>query len=265
MRRSAVGVTLTLLAIALSGCNSGSELKSNAVSKDTQAEPSASSIETTASDPKAFANGKATAPATVALIRPTDPEERVRTIQSGRVDPFRPLVSPAQPQNRPDSGSGSSSASPNGTSGRLTPSESPKRSAAARGSSRPGSPSKAVSSKSSSKTSPGKAVLPPLPAPEPTVAKGVKVQGIVVLAGRPQAIVKSPEEKTARTISSGDRIANGRVLLKGFDMSNPIAPKAIFEEAGMEVAIGVGQDPIVLASARSGQTPVRGLYPVGLN
>jgi hypothetical protein len=257
MRRSAVGVTLTLLAIALSGCNSGSELKSNAVSKDTQAEPSASSVETTASDSKALANGKATAPVTAALIRPTDPEERVRTIQSGRVDPFRPLVSPAQPQNRP----GSSSAS--GTSGRLAPSGSPKKSVTA--TRRPGSPSKAVSSKPAAKTSPGKAVLPPLPAPEPTMAKGVKVQGIVVMAGRPQAIIQAPEEKTARTISAGDWIANGRVVLKGFDMSNPIAPKAIFEEAGMEVAIGVGQDPIVLASARSGQTPVQGLYSVGLN
>jgi hypothetical protein len=131
--------------------------------------------------------------------------------------------------------------------------------------SRLSSPSKATASKPASRTSPGKAVLPPLPAPEPTVAKGVKVQGIVVLAGRPQAIVQAPDEKTARTISAGDRLANGRVLLRSFDMSNPIAPKAIFEEAGMEVAIGVGQDPIVLASARSGQTPVRGLYSVGLN
>lgn len=263
MRRSAVGVTLTLLAIALSGCNSGSELKSNAISKDdTQAVPSAP-VEAT-SEPEAViatADQSTTAPATVALIRPTDPEERVRTIQRGRVDPFRPLVSPAQPQNRPGSGTRPGGNGQRTTSGSSRPGSSRTTTAKTGGSSRPSAPA-------APKTAPGapsdKAVLPPLPAPEPTTAKEVKVQGIVVMAGKPQAIVKAPEENTARTISSGDRVANGRVLLKGFDMSNPIAPKAIFEEAGMEVAIGVGQDPIVLASASS-QAPVRGLYKVGLN
>ncbi|MEO0378048.1 MAG: hypothetical protein AAF329_26320 [Cyanobacteria bacterium P01_A01_bin.17] len=261
MRRSAVGVTLTLLAIALSGCNSGSELKSNAISKDTKAVPS-DTVEAT-SVPEAVSiaavDQSTTAPATVALIRPTDPEERVRTIQSGRVDPFRPLVSPAQPQSRPGS-----SVRPTAGGGRTAPGSSGSAATATRGSSTRLSPPSKATPKSSPTTSPGKAVLPPLPAPEPTAAKEVQVQGIVVMAGRPQAIVQAPEENTARTISSGDRVANGRVLLKGFDMSNPVAPKAIFEEAGMEVAIGVGQEPIVLASASS-QAPVRGLYKVGLN
>ncbi|PZD73857.1 hypothetical protein C1752_01711 [Acaryochloris thomasi RCC1774] len=265
MRRSAVGVTLTLLAIALSGCNSGSELKSNAISKDTKAVPSDTVEATSVPEVVSIAavDQSTTAPATVALIRPTDPEERVRTIQSGRADPFRPLVSPAQPQSRPGSGVRPSAG---GSGGRTAPGARPttRSTAATRGSSTRLSPPSTATPKSSPSTSPGKAVLPPLPAPEPTAAKEVQVQGIVVMAGRPQAIVQAPEEKTARTISSGDRVANGRVLLKGFDMSNPVAPKAIFEEAGMEVAIGVGQEPIVLASASS-QAPVRGLYKVGLN
>ncbi len=271
MRRSAVGVTLTLLAIALTGCNSGSELKSNAISKDTKAAPS-DPVEATSAPEEPITLASADNPdPSVSLVRPTDPEERVRSIKSGRVDPFRPLVSPVQPQNRPgirsqpSSGSGQrSTPSQTATSGRSTTSGSSRTTTATRRITQPTTPPKASTPKSTATASPGKAVLPPLPAPEPTLAQEVQVQGIVVMAGNPQAIIQAPEENTARTISAGDRVANGRVLLKGFDMSNPSAPKAIFEEAGMEVAIGVGQAPIVLASASS-QSPVRGLYKVGVN
>ncbi len=256
MRRSAVGVTLTLLVMALSGCNSDSELKSNAISKDTKAASSAP-----AAVPAVFPSPEVdveTAPApAVALIRPTDPDERVRVIKSGRVDPFRPLVSPPQPKNRPSSAPRSTpSTSKTSPSGRKTSTKiavKPNRS-----SSRLNLP-KISPPKAAPSSSPNKAVLPPLPAPEPTVAKGIKVKGIVVVAGTPQAIVEAPEETTARTISVGDRVAGGQVALVGFDMSNSTSPKAVFKEAGMEVAIGVGQAPIVLASA---QSPVQGLYKV---
>jgi hypothetical protein len=262
MRRSAVGVTLTLLVIALSGCNSNSELKSNAISTDKKAVPPATA-------PEAFSSpAVATAPApTVALTRPTDPNERIRVIKSGRADPFKPLVSPAQPSSQPNAGV---STSRRGTSGSLDKPTSrlgtAGRSTANRGIRSVGIP-KPLQGSTGKANKPaaagtGKAVLPPLPPPEPTVAKGVKVQGIVAIAGKRQAIVQAPEEKTARTISVGDRVSGGQVELVGFDMSNSIAPKAIFRENGMEVAIGVGQDPIVLASASLSRPAVRGLYKV---
>ncbi|MGF1601201.1 MAG: hypothetical protein ACFCU8_04140 [Thermosynechococcaceae cyanobacterium] len=259
MRRSAVGVTLTLLVMALSGCNSDSELKSNAVSTDKKAVPPAAT-------PEAFpspAVDVATAPApTVALTRPTDPNERIRVIKSGRADPFKPLVSPAQPSNRPGGSPGVSTVrqSTPGSASRTRLGTSTQRTAI-RGIGTPKPFQGSSSPTKRTKPSPaGKAVLPALPPPEPTVAKGVKVQGIVAMAGQRQAIVQAPEEKTSRTISVGASLSGGQVTLVGFDMSNPIAPKAIFRENGMDVAIGVGQDPIVLASASPSRPAIRGLY-----
>jgi hypothetical protein len=82
--------------------------------------------------------------------------------------------------------------------------------------------------------SPPIATLPPLP--EPTIARGIEVTGVVQVGGQSQAIVKAPNEPTSRYVSVGQRIANGQVLVKRIDLNSGAEPTVILEENGVEVA-----------------------------
>ncbi|MBL1175645.1 hypothetical protein [Pantanalinema sp. GBBB05] len=95
--------------------------------------------------------------------------------------------------------------------------------------------------------SPNVAALPPKPAT--TLADGVEVSGVVNINGVPQAIVKAPNEETSRYVGVGQRLSNGRVLVKRIEMNNGSEPVVVLEENGVEVAKAVGDKP-----ARSGNT-----------
>ncbi len=85
--------------------------------------------------------------------------------------------------------------------------------------------------------------VPDLPKlPEPTLAQGVEVTGVVEVGGVPQAILKAPNE-ASRYVRAGQRVSNGQVLVKRIEMNRGPAPVVILEQYGIEVARQVGEKP----------------------
>ncbi|WP_235107652.1 hypothetical protein [Acaryochloris sp. 'Moss Beach'] len=233
MRKTVLGVTFILLSMGIASCG--------LVGGDEPEAEQASETPTEQSFPDASPEIPSPPAAKVVLTRPTNPDERLRVVKSGRVDPFAEIVPAVVPENSsprtvPSQGRPPSTVNvPKAT----VPATAPKASSAPSG--KPSSPSTKPS------TTPGKIVLPTLPKPE--VAQGVKVTGVINLGGRPKAILKAPGENSTRTVGVGDRIANGQVLVKSINLSNPAAPVVVLEQSGMKVRVSVGQEPIALASA----------------
>ncbi len=213
-----------------------------------------------------------------ALIPPTNPDQRLRTIRSGRTDPFAALVSPRQSPSAAgasgESGATGSAGSTNSQNGSGTGSSTSSTSSGGATSSRGGSGASAASrptvvrapSLPLPELSPSgshplglqpPATLPPLP--QPDLAKQVQVTGIAFVGSIPRAIIKAPNETVSRSVGSGDRLSHGQILVKRIDTSNPDEPVVILEQYGTEVAVGVGKAPIQLASAA---TDARGLPAV---
>ena len=85
-------------------------------------------------------------------------------------------------------------------------------------------------------------LAPELPnLPEPTLAQGIEVTGVVEVGGVSKAIVKVPNEPS-RTVQPGDRLSNGQVLVKRIELRGP-TPVVILEQYGIEVARQVGEQP----------------------
>lgn len=231
MRKTVLGITFILLSMGLGSCGlmGGDDEVDVVQSADTSPEQSFPSASPEVPSPPA---------AKVVLTRPTDPDERLRVVKSGRSDPFAEIVPTVTPNNAPSRSvppSSNSQERPRPASTVNVPK--PDRTLPT---------SSGTPSTKPNTASPGKIVLPTLPKPE--VAQGVKVTGVVNLGGRPQAILKAPGEKATRTVGVGDRIANGQVLVKSIIL-NPSAPVVVLEQSGMEVRVGVGQEPIALAAA----------------
>ncbi|WP_299490058.1 hypothetical protein [Acaryochloris sp. IP29b_bin.137] len=225
MRKTVLGITFVLLSMGIGSCGLlGSEEPETEQSSDAPAEQSFPSASPEIPSPPA---------AKVVLTRPTDPDERLRVVKSGRSDPFAEIVPAVVPGSSPARSTPPRSNSPERPASTVNV---PKSTG-----SNPGSPSTKPNT-----ATPGKIVLPELPKPE--VAQGVKVTGVVNLGGRPKAILKAPGEKATRTVGVGERIANGQVLVKSIIL-NPSAPIVVLEQSGMEVRVGVGQEPIALAAA----------------
>jgi hypothetical protein len=173
-------------------------------------------------------------PPQVALIRPTDPAVRLREMRVGRSDPFASVAPPPPPDDSPaprgNSGGG-------GFSGSNRPSLPPL-------------PNRNIDPPSPRgyQPQPPSAGIPPVPAPlptlpQPTQARGVKVLGIAMVRGVPQAIISAPDEKTTRTVAVGDRLSNGLVVVKAIDMGRP-DPVVVLEQFGQVVEVSVGQPTI---------------------
>ncbi|ABW29626.1 conserved hypothetical protein [Acaryochloris marina MBIC11017] len=223
MRKTILGVTLILLSMGIASCG-------GAGGDEPEAEQ-ASETPTEQSFPDASPEIPSPPAAKVVLTRPTNPDERLRVVKSGRTDPFAEIVPAVPNTSSPRSTQPPSTVNvPKGTAPKATA---------------PTASSTSPSTKPS--TTPGKIVLPTLPKPE--VAQGVKVTGVINLGGRPKAILKAPGEKSTRTVGVGERIANGQVLVKSINLSNPAAPVVVLEQSGMKVRVSVGQEPIALASA----------------
>jgi hypothetical protein len=100
----------------------------------------------------------------------------------------------------------------------------------------------------------GPASLPPEPEPEPEpeeqpdlppqpdVARGIEVSGVVQVGNEVQVIAKAPSEPFSRYVKVGQRMAGGRVLVKRVEMKQGAEPVVILEEKGIEVAIEVGEN-----------------------
>ncbi|WP_204103279.1 MULTISPECIES: hypothetical protein [Spirulina sp. CCY15215] len=82
--------------------------------------------------------------------------------------------------------------------------------------------------------------LPKLP--EPTIAKGLTVTGVVNLGGSTKAIVQDSEGKS-QYVSPGEYLESGQVLVKRIEMNRGPQPVVIFEELGIEVIRAVGAPP----------------------
>jgi hypothetical protein len=93
--------------------------------------------------------------------------------------------------------------------------------------------------------------LPKLP--EATLAKQIKVEGVVQVDNQPSAIVKVPNQPS-QYVKEGQRLSNGRVLVKRIEASRGPTPIVILEENGIEVAKRVGEEPIGAPEEGGSQT-----------
>jgi hypothetical protein len=81
---------------------------------------------------------------------------------------------------------------------------------------------------------------PAVVAPEPKLAKAVEVSGIIQAGGQTQVVIKLPTESFSRYVEVGDRLLDGKVLVKRIEGSNSLTPIVILEEVGVEVSRKVG-------------------------
>ena len=105
--------------------------------------------------------------------------------------------------------------------------------------------------------------VPKLPElPEPTLAKGIEVTGVINVNGVRQAIVKVPNQPP-QYVKEGDRLSNGQVLVKRIEMRGS-TPVVILEQYGIEVAKRVGEKPTV-SPGQDGTPTASGIVPSPLN
>ena len=101
--------------------------------------------------------------------------------------------------------------------------------------------------------------LPPLPAisgvpignnpvaptfvapPSPTaLADGVEITGVIQAGDRVMAIIKAPEESTARYVNSGDTLSGGRVIVREIRVGQAGQPTVVLEQNGQRVTKSIG-------------------------
>ncbi|MEO0536485.1 MAG: hypothetical protein AAF215_21735 [Cyanobacteria bacterium P01_A01_bin.123] len=163
----------------------------------------------------------AAAIAAAELIRSTNPDERASRVSTSRSDPFATVV-PATPilvelPEAPDDPSDARGDSP-GTQGPI-----------------------AILPSGVNQTPGGVSPIQPLPSlPQPQLAQAVGVSGVVQVGNTTHAIVQAPGEPTSRYVTAGQRLSNGRILVKRIEIREGLEPRVILEENGIEVAVTVG-------------------------
>lgn len=93
---------------------------------------------------------------------------------------------------------------------------------------------------------PASTTLSPLPAvsvpnqmpPLQSAAETIEISGVVEVGGKTNVIIKDPTEPTSRSVTVGERLANGKVLVKRVEMG--IEPVVILEQGGREIVRSVG-------------------------
>ncbi len=75
---------------------------------------------------------------------------------------------------------------------------------------------------------------------KPLQAMAVEISGVIEVAGRTQVIVKLPTESFSRYIEVGERVVDGRVLVKRVEGQNSLSPTVVLEEVGVEVPRKIG-------------------------
>ena len=205
------------------------------------------------------------------LVQSTDPDERARQVQAGinvkksQNDPFASLAplttfktpagtsgTPSTPEATSTPGGNIPSGSGNGqgtTSRNRLPSPQFPQSVARR----PPARSSAPPSVPFRPPTPTITALPPLP--EPTLARGVEVSGVVVVGGVAEAIVKAPNEATSRYVRAGQRLSNGQILVKRIEVNGGSDPVVILEQNGIEVSRAVGDKPSPAGSSPTAIAP----------
>ena len=258
MRRLSKIAFVGLVAWMMAGCESNSE-------KSSIPTPSAQPVVQPAAKPfdtPPMVSQVASAPG---LIQSTNPNERAKQVQKGRIDPFAPLfvqtvssvpteaTTEATPQKNVPRLPNLPVARPRQTVAvkplprpRGTPKTSPP-SAIARRSANPDIGNSGVQpSPLPPPVIPSSTVQPVLPPPqqEPDLAKNVAVKGVIQVGEEYQAIVQVPNEATSRYVRVGQRLSNGQVLIKRIEMNEGSDPIVVLEQYGVEVAKTVGEEPV---------------------
>jgi hypothetical protein len=87
--------------------------------------------------------------------------------------------------------------------------------------------------------------LAPAPIPQPNLARAIGVSGVSQVNGQTQVIVKLPTESFSRYVSVGERLMDGKVLVKRVQEFSGASPVVILEEVGIEVPRKIGDKPVV--------------------
>ena len=96
----------------------------------------------------------------------------------------------------------------------------------------------------SSKPQPDKAQ----PLPSTDLAHAVEVKGVMQVGERLAAIVQESDEKISRSVSAGEYLSNGAVLVKHIHLGSNKEPRVILEQNGVEVIKAVTSNNSPVAS-----------------
>jgi Tfp pilus assembly protein PilP len=96
----------------------------------------------------------------------------------------------------------------------------------------------------SSKPQPDKAQ----PLPSTDLARAVEVKGVMQVGERLAAIVQESDEKISRSVSAGEYLSNGAVLVKRIHLGSNKEPLVILEQNGVEVIKAVTSNNSPVAS-----------------
>lgn len=174
-------------------------------------------------------------PAVPGLLKPTNPQRRVPTIQAGRQNPFEATATP--PLTLP-------------MAARVTPSAARSLPALPSRTFSPSSfPTVPINSKPvalpplTASANPNLTPLPPIgvtaaPVSRSSLAEAIDVTGVLQIKGKWNVIVKEPDSPTSRYVKAGDYLANGRVLVKRILAG--AEPSVILQQNGIEIVKSVG-------------------------
>jgi hypothetical protein len=84
------------------------------------------------------------------------------------------------------------------------------------------------------------AAKPEKVAEKPLQAMAIEISGVIEVGGQTQVIIKLPTESFSRYIEVGEKIGNGKVLVKRVEGQNSLSPTVVLEEVGVEVPRKVG-------------------------
>jgi hypothetical protein len=84
------------------------------------------------------------------------------------------------------------------------------------------------------------ATKPEVVVAKPLQAMAIEISGMIDVAGKTQVIIKLPTESFSRYVEVGERILNGKVLVKRVEGQNSLSPTVVLEEVGVEVARRIG-------------------------
>lgn len=171
--------------------------------------------------PRLMATPVATAPVTEeGLLPPEDPDQRRDQLMPGRDDPFAPPG--MAPRTRPGQ--------------EVVEIPPPPFDIAP-----PPGPLPQVQNAPLPPYDPAASTLADFPGRGADVANMIIVHGVVQVDNQVQAIVKTPNEASARYVRPGQRLEGGLVLVKRIE-TRGLQPVVVFEQDGTQVARAVGQE-----------------------
>jgi len=71
--------------------------------------------------------------------------------------------------------------------------------------------------------------------PEPLLAQKVQIKGMIQVGAQTSIFVKAPDEGFTRYVSTGQRLADGRVLVEHIEPPNDLGATVVLEQDGIEV------------------------------